>query len=293
MYDNLPRPAADDPADDGTAGKHRRGDSPRGLRIALTGAAALLVVATGGYIMAAGTGPTVGLAAQSTLESPAAAGQGASGQPGGGLPSASSMPDLQQPGTPGTAYGSSAPVPPPSSVPPSDPSLSAAAKSPSGPVSPARPAKGGSPSSATQPSHGAGGGPVTGAGAGDRVIQQVTDLVNKERALVGCGPVTVNAKLNRAAQVHSDDMVARHYFEHEDPENRHADSRITAAGYNWRSWGENIAYGQADAAEVMDTWMHSPSHKSNILNCGFKEIGVGITLADRGPWWTQVFASAK
>ena len=40
--------------------------------------------------------------------------------------------------------------------------------------------------------------------------------------------------------------------------------------------GENIAKGQRTPAEVMTGWMNSPGHKANILNCGFKNIGVGV-----------------
>ncbi|MFH8387076.1 CAP domain-containing protein [Kitasatospora sp. NPDC018058] len=131
--------------------------------------------------------------------------------------------------------------------------------------------------------------PATGTGA--QFAQQVADLTNIERAKAGCGPLTVNAQAQSAAQVHSDDMVARHYFEHPDPEGHHADYRLEAAGYRWSLWGENIAYGQPDPAAVVDEWMHSPPHRENILNCHFTAIGVGVNFGPNGPWWTQVFAS--
>ncbi|GAA3062389.1 hypothetical protein GCM10020000_52100 [Streptomyces olivoverticillatus] len=67
--------------------------------------------------------------------------------------------------------------------------------------------------------------------------------------------------------------------------------RITAAGYQWSTYGENIAYGQPDPTSVMDSWMHSDGHRKNILNCSFKEIGVGINNAPGGPRWTQVFGA--
>ncbi len=86
-------------------------------------------------------------------------------------------------------------------------------------------------------------------------------------------------------------MVARHYFDHPDPEGHHADYRLHAAGYDPGSWGENIAYGQPDPAHVVDEWMHSPPHRENILNCTFTVIGVGVNFGANGPWWTQVFAT--
>ncbi|MEV8095846.1 CAP domain-containing protein [Kitasatospora sp. NPDC085879] len=119
----------------------------------------------------------------------------------------------------------------------------------------------------------------------------MTALTNAERAKAGCGPVTLDDRVSAAAMAHSDDMVARHYFEHADPEGRHADSRLRAAGYKPGWWGENIAYGQSDPAAVMDAWMHSEGHRANILNCHFTVIGMGVNFGAGGPWWTQVFAS--
>ncbi|MEV6979084.1 CAP domain-containing protein [Kitasatospora sp. NPDC093806] len=130
-----------------------------------------------------------------------------------------------------------------------------------------------------------------GGGANTSFAQQVVDLVNVQRSQAGCGPLTADAKLNTAAQVHSDDMANRNFFDHASPEGYHADHRIEAAGYRWSSWGENIARGQKDPAAVMDSWMNSPGHRANILNCSFKQIGVGVRTGTGGPWWTQVFAS--
>ncbi|MCX4759303.1 CAP domain-containing protein [Kitasatospora purpeofusca] len=130
-----------------------------------------------------------------------------------------------------------------------------------------------------------------GGSSNSSFAQQVADLVNTQRSQAGCGPLTVDPKLTTAAQVHSDDMADRNFFDHASPEGRHADYRIEAAGYRWSSWGENIARGQKDPAAVMESWMNSPGHRANILNCSFKQIGVGVRTGSGGPWWTQVFAS--
>ncbi|WBP90661.1 CAP domain-containing protein [Kitasatospora cathayae] len=130
-----------------------------------------------------------------------------------------------------------------------------------------------------------------GGGANASYAQQVVDLVNVERAKAGCGPVSAEPRLASAAQSHSDDMADRNYFDHASPEGYHADHRIEATGYRWNSWGENIARGQKDPAAVMDAWMNSPGHRANILNCDFKQLGVGVRTGANGPWWTQVFAA--
>ncbi|MEU6995995.1 sigma-70 family RNA polymerase sigma factor [Streptomyces sp. NPDC046465] len=122
--------------------------------------------------------------------------------------------------------------------------------------------------------------------------EQVVALVNTERAKAGCGPVRSNGKLATAATKHSADMAARDYFDHTSPDGKDPGDRITAAGYRWSTYGENIARGQQSPASVMDSWMNSAGHRANILNCDFKELGVGIHNGSGGPWWTQAFGTA-
>ncbi|WP_418955705.1 sigma-70 family RNA polymerase sigma factor [Streptomyces tritici] len=128
------------------------------------------------------------------------------------------------------------------------------------------------------------------SGGGGSAAQQVVALVNSERAKAGCGPVTGHSLLDKAAQGHSEDMAARDFFDHTNPDGDGPGERITAAGYQWSTYGENIAKGQRTPAAVMDAWMNSPGHRANILNCSFKEIGIGIHDAG-GPYWTQVFGA--
>ncbi|MFF7770934.1 CAP domain-containing protein [Streptomyces massasporeus] len=117
---------------------------------------------------------------------------------------------------------------------------------------------------------------------------QVLSLVNEERAKVGCSPVAANSALQSLAQNYSEDMAARGFFDHTDPDGRTPWDRAEKAGIS-NLGGENIARGQADAAAVMDAWMSSPGHRANILNCDFKTLGVGVELGSGGPWWTQNF----
>ncbi|MFC9243750.1 sigma-70 family RNA polymerase sigma factor [Streptomyces sp. NPDC057136] len=122
--------------------------------------------------------------------------------------------------------------------------------------------------------------------------EQVTALVNSERTKEGCGTVRSNEQLATAASRHSADMAARDYFSHTAPDGSDPGDRITAAGYRWSTYGENIAKGQRTAADVMDSWMESPGHRANILNCSFKEIGMGVQDTSAGPVWTQNFGTA-
>ncbi|MFE0582354.1 MULTISPECIES: sigma-70 family RNA polymerase sigma factor [unclassified Streptomyces] len=123
------------------------------------------------------------------------------------------------------------------------------------------------------------------------ITGQVVALVNTERAAAGCGPLKEDPKLRAAAQEHSDDMAARGFFDHTNPDGEDPGDRTTAAGYRWSTYGENIAKGQQTAKSVMDSWMKSTGHRENILNCSFKDIGVGIHQGAGGPWWTQNFGA--
>lgn len=120
---------------------------------------------------------------------------------------------------------------------------------------------------------------------------EVLALVNKERAAVGCPVLTLNAKLTKAAQDHSADMAANSNMSHTGSDGSDPGQRITRAGYQWRTYGENVAYGYSSAEKVMEGWMNSPGHKRNILDCSYKEIGIG--LAQPGQYWTQDFGAAR
>ncbi|QLE70369.1 CAP domain-containing protein [Streptomyces rectiverticillatus] len=151
----------------------------------------------------------------------------------------------------------------------------------------------GSSSARKPPAGGGGGGGAQAGGANAKHVQQVVSMVNAERAKAGCSPLTINAKLQAAAQGHSDDMAARDYYDHTSPEGKSPGDRMTAAGYRWSTYGENIFKSPKDARTAMDGWMKSPGHRANILNCSFKEIGVGINFKSNGPWWTQNFGASS
>ncbi|MFG2776109.1 CAP domain-containing protein [Streptomyces sp. NPDC048350] len=151
----------------------------------------------------------------------------------------------------------------------------------------------------TRPGNGTGDDSGTGTGAGRQgdsgsgsAADHVISLVNAERAKAGCGPLSANATLTRAAQGHSEDMAARDYFDHTNPDGAGPGERVTAAGYPWSTYGENIAMGQSTPEQVMEGWMNSPGHRANILNCDFKEIGIGVH-SEGGPYWTQVFGARR
>ena len=96
-----------------------------------------------------------------------------------------------------------------------------------------------------------------------------------------------NDLLAKAAYNHSHDMDQNNYFSHTGLDGSSPGDRITAVGYNWTTWGENIAMGYPDEQSVMNAWLNSPPHCMNIMNGNFKEIGAGKS----GTYWTEDFGS--
>ncbi|MGR8008019.1 CAP domain-containing protein [Streptomyces hypolithicus] len=116
----------------------------------------------------------------------------------------------------------------------------------------------------------------------------VLSLVNQERSKAGCSPVRADNDLAALAGNFSEDMAARDFFDHTDPDGAAPWDRAERAGITGLA-AENIARGQSDAQSVMDSWMNSEGHRANILNCEYKTLGVGVHMASGGPWWTQNF----
>ena len=120
---------------------------------------------------------------------------------------------------------------------------------------------------------------------------EVIRLVNVERRRAGCGSLTLNTRLRTAIRLHVAEL-GRHgnlYISHVSDDGRTFVDRARAQGYD-DPGGENVARGQRDAADVMDSWMNSAGHRANILNCGFKAIGVGVTRGVDGTLvWGQLF----
>jgi uncharacterized protein YkwD len=127
---------------------------------------------------------------------------------------------------------------------------------------------------------------TTAAPAPSGPAEQVVELVNDVRADVGCEPLTVDDKLGAAAQLHAEDMSARDYMDHVNPEGMDPQDRAAAQGFT-DPVGENVAMGYPDAQAVMDGWMNSPGHRANIENCDYATIGIGVD--SDGWYWAQEF----
>lgn len=116
-----------------------------------------------------------------------------------------------------------------------------------------------------------------------RVERQVRCLLNARRARAGLRPLRYERCLDRSAERHARDMVRRRYFAHSSSRGRTLAQRARAAGYvprvgSWRL-GENLAWGgggRSTARAAVRGWMTSPPHRANVLDGGFRDVGVAV-----------------
>lgn len=124
------------------------------------------------------------------------------------------------------------------------------------------------------------------------LIAEVVRLANVERAAAGRPELASHPAVTQAALAHSADQAATGRMSHTGSDGSDAGTRLTRAGFEWRTWGENVAVGQRTAADVMAAWMASPGHRANILSTSFTTVGVGVaTDASGRPYWTMVLAA--
>lgn len=103
---------------------------------------------------------------------------------------------------------------------------------------------------------------------------------NSQRNSNGQASLTINSKLNASAQAKANDMVARNYWSHNTPDGQEPWVFMDAAGYVYAKAGENLAYGFSSSNATIIGWMNSPSHKANLLDSSFTEVGFGFANSE-------------
>ena len=122
------------------------------------------------------------------------------------------------------------------------------------------------------------------------LAQQVLELVNRERDKAGLKPLRLSKKLSEFASIRAKELPTK--FSHTRPDGT---PWYTVYGEKPNKYlGENAAAGNRTAEGVMNGWMKSPGHRSNILNPHFRELGVGYCYARESEYryyWIQIFQS--
>jgi hypothetical protein len=102
----------------------------------------------------------------------------------------------------------------------------------------------------------------------------IVGLTNENRQTSQLSELSINPVLEVAAQRKADHMARLSYFAHTSPDGVTPWYWFKDAGYEYLYAGENLAVNFIDSEDVDKAWMNSPTHRSNILNGKFTEIGV-------------------
>jgi uncharacterized protein YkwD len=127
-------------------------------------------------------------------------------------------------------------------------------------------------------------------------------LINNYRTQNGLGTLQVSVDLENASRWMSNDMAANNYFNHTDSLGRSTAARLSAFGYTYNPWGENLAAGYSAAQDAFNGWLNACdpdasgactyAHRQNMLGAGFTAIGIARaygTNSSYGWYWTTDF----
>jgi len=104
----------------------------------------------------------------------------------------------------------------------------------------------------------------------------IIELVNKSRIENNISILVENEKLSNAAKDKLEDMIKNNYFAHTSPTGVTPWFWIEKTGYDYKYAGENLALGFYSVEKEHQAWMDSPTHRKNILNPNYKEIGIAV-----------------
>lgn len=105
---------------------------------------------------------------------------------------------------------------------------------------------------------------------------KVIELTNQEREKAGLPGLQTNSELNQAALAKAADMFENNYWAHISPTGTEPWSFITQSGYQYQHAGENLARDFSNPQDVVKAWMASPTHKKNLLDNRYRDIGVAV-----------------
>lgn len=116
----------------------------------------------------------------------------------------------------------------------------------------------------------------------------IFNLVNESRLELGLRELSINKELQKAAEAKATDMVKNGYFGHVSPRGVAPWFWMEKSGYDYYYAGENLARGFVDANSVFNAWMRSKTHRANILNPNYSDIGIAVIPAEIGGEKTNI-----
>lgn len=128
----------------------------------------------------------------------------------------------------------------------------------------------------------------------DETALEILELVNKEREKEGLPSLKMDYKLYEAAQIRAKEQKKK--YDHVRPDGEHWSTVLKEVDYDYSVAAENLGWteGKLSTAElIMEEWMNSPVHKSNILYDGVEEIGISFYKSGNKTYWVQLFGTEK
>lgn len=110
---------------------------------------------------------------------------------------------------------------------------------------------------------------------------EVIEATNSERIAQGVAPLISNTRLETAAQRKAEAMAREGYFSHVSPQGKTPWTWLREEGYEFSAAGENLAVNFFDSKDVARAWMNSVTHRANMINRTFTEVGIGVA---EGPY---------
>lgn len=105
---------------------------------------------------------------------------------------------------------------------------------------------------------------------------EIVRLTNVERQRQGLGALQLDSQLTQAALRKAGDMFARDYWAHVSPSGTQPWYFVSDAGYAYRYAGENLARDFSQAADIVQAWMDSPTHRDNLLSPRYQDVGIAV-----------------
>lgn len=107
-------------------------------------------------------------------------------------------------------------------------------------------------------------------------VEEVVSLTNQERVQLDLEPLVLNPVLSQAALAKAQDMMTDQYWSHTAPDGTEPWHFFQVAGYDYNVAGENLARDFSNSQAMTRAWMNSPTHRDNIINNRYQEIGVAV-----------------
>ena len=121
------------------------------------------------------------------------------------------------------------------------------------------------------------------------LINEVYEITNNYRSLVGVSSLTLDSSLVEAANIRAKELSDS--FSHTRPNGSSCFTVLSELGISYGTAGENIAAGYSSSQSVMEGWRSSSGHYQNIISSKFKKIGIGVNIINNQYYWVQIFSN--